>query len=59
MNIFTSRQWVVVAIGGVVGFLALYYGLGYGVWVSLGIEFMLIAAAVGAQAWKMSQATRR
>ena len=59
MTIFTTKQWVVLAIGGVVGFVALYYGLGYGMWVSLGLEIVLIAAAVGAQAWKMSQTTRR
>jgi hypothetical protein len=42
----------------VVGFVALYYGLGYGLWMSLGLVIVLIAAAVGAQAWKMSQTTR-
>ena len=59
MSIFTKKQWFVVAGGGVVGFLALYYGLGYGLWVSLGLEIVLIAGAVGAQAWKMSQTTRQ
>jgi hypothetical protein len=59
MSIFTKKQWFVVAVGGVVGLVALYYGLGYGLWVSLGLEIMLIAVAVGAQAWKISQTTRQ
>ena len=59
MSIFTKKQWIVLGIGGVVGFVALYYGLGYGLWVSLGLEIVLISAAVGAQAWKMSQTSPR
>jgi hypothetical protein len=59
MSIFTAKQWAVLAVGAMVGFLALYFGLDYGLWASLGLEVVLISAAVGAQAWKMSQATRR
>jgi hypothetical protein len=59
MNLFTTRQWFVLAIGAVVGFLALYFVLDYGLWASLGLEVVLVSATIGAQAWKMSQAKRQ
>lgn len=59
MSIFTPQQWAVLAVGAVIGFLALYFALDYGLWASLGLEVVLISAAIGAQAWKMSQSTRR
>jgi hypothetical protein len=59
MNIFTRQQWIVLAGGVIIGFIAIYYGLGYDLWTSLVLEGVLVAAAVGAQAWKMSQIGRR
>jgi hypothetical protein len=59
MNIFTRQQWFVLAGGVIIGFIALYYALDYDLWTSLILEGVLVGAAVGAQAWKMSQVGRR
>jgi hypothetical protein len=59
VNIFTAKQWLVLGIGGIVGFAAIYFGLGYGFWASLALEAVLMSAAIGVQAWKTAQAQRQ